>query len=63
MVAGINLNNLYYTIKGNSVGVDMNFINVHMPKLSAFLHYRVIDVSSIKELCRRWNPDLFYKLP
>ena len=43
---------------GNSIGQDRLFINKYMKKLAAFLHYRSVDVSSIKELSRRWYPDL-----
>ncbi len=43
---------------GNSIGQDRRFLVRHMPTLEAFLHYRVVDVSTIKELCRRWYPDL-----
>lgn len=43
---------------GNSVWQDRRFLARHMPELEAFLHYRVIDVSSIKELVRRWYPHL-----
>jgi oligoribonuclease len=43
---------------GNSIGQDRRFIVRHMPKLDAFLHYRSVDVSTLKELCRRWYPDL-----
>jgi oligoribonuclease len=48
---------------GNSIGVDRRFLDKYMPKLDFFLHYRSIDVSSIKELCRRWYPDVFEKRP
>lgn len=41
---------------GNSIGQDKRFIVKYMPRLEDFLHYRVIDVSSIKELARRWYP-------
>ncbi len=41
---------------GNSVWQDRAFIHQHMPKLDAFLNYRIIDVSSIKEVVRRWYP-------
>ncbi len=41
---------------GNSVYMDRIFINRYMPKLSAFLHYRTVDVSTIKELTNRWYP-------
>jgi oligoribonuclease len=41
---------------GNSVGFDRRFLVHHMPQLNAYLHYRNIDVSTIKELVRRWYP-------
>ncbi|XP_035790385.1 oligoribonuclease, mitochondrial-like [Anopheles albimanus] len=40
---------------GNSIYMDRLFISKHMPALNEYLHYRVIDVSTIKELCKRWN--------
>lgn len=43
---------------GNSVGHDRRFLDRYMPALAAFLHYRVVDVSTIKELVRRWYPSL-----
>lgn len=43
---------------GNSIHQDRNFLAVHMPTLHEYLHYRNIDVSSIKELTFRWYPDL-----
>jgi oligoribonuclease len=43
---------------GNSVYMDRLFINRYMPKLGAYLHYRTVDVTTIKELARRWYPDL-----
>ena len=42
---------------GNSIGQDRRFMVRHMPTLEAFFHYRNIDVSSIKELVRRWRPE------
>ncbi len=42
---------------GNSIWQDRRFISRYMPKLDAFLHYRMIDVSTVKELSRRWYPD------
>lgn len=48
---------------GNSIGVDRRFLDRYMPKLDYFLHYRSIDVSSVKELCRRWYPDVFSQRP
>ncbi|REG81620.1 oligoribonuclease [Marinomonas pollencensis] len=44
-------------ICGNSVGQDRRFLYRYMPKLEAFFHYRYIDVSTIKELARRWKPE------
>ena len=43
---------------GNSIGHDRRFIVRYMPALAEFLHYRSVDVSSVKELARRWYPDL-----
>ncbi len=43
---------------GNSIGTDRRFLAAHMPEVENFLHYRSIDVSSVKELCRRWYPDV-----
>ncbi len=48
-------------IAGNSVHVDKLFLFHQMPKLNAFLHYRIVDVSSIKILVNSVNPQLFYK--
>ncbi len=42
---------------GNSIWQDRRFISRYMPKLDAFLHYRMIDVSTVKELTRRWYPE------
>lgn len=42
---------------GNSVDQDRRFIQRHMPRLDAFLHWQIIDVSTIKELAKRWYPD------
>jgi oligoribonuclease len=50
-------------LAGNSVGTDRGFIARDMPALEAFLHYRIIDVSSIKELARRWYPRVYYQAP
>ena len=43
---------------GNSICQDRRFMARHMPKLEQFFHYRNVDVSTIKELCRRWKPEL-----
>ncbi len=48
---------------GNTVGTDRGFLARDMPELESWLHYRVIDVSSIKELARRWYPKAFFSAP
>ena len=50
-------------LAGNSVSVDRNFIARDMPRLNEYLHYRTVDVSSIKELARRWYPKLYFAAP
>lgn len=50
-------------LAGNSIATDRSFIARDMPVLDAFLHYRMIDVSSIKELCRRWYPRIYFGQP
>ncbi|MDD7965528.1 oligoribonuclease [Actinomycetospora lemnae] len=48
---------------GNSIATDRGFIARDMPELDGYLHYRMVDVSSIKELCRRWYPRVYYAQP
>jgi oligoribonuclease len=48
---------------GNSIATDRGFLARDMPRLDAHLHYRLIDVSSIKELCRRWYPRVYFGQP
>jgi oligoribonuclease len=48
---------------GNSIGVDRRFLDRYLAPVDQYLHYRSIDVSSIKELCRRWYPDAYKKRP
>ena len=48
---------------GNSIATDRSFIARDMPELDAFLHYRMIDVSSVKELARRWYPRSYFASP
>jgi oligoribonuclease len=48
---------------GNSIATDRGFLARDMPRLDAHLHYRMIDVSSIKELCRRWYPRAYFGQP
>ncbi|MEU4802825.1 oligoribonuclease [Actinosynnema sp. NPDC023587] len=50
-------------LAGNSIATDRGFIARDMPALDAHLHYRMVDVSSIKELCRRWYPRIYYAQP
>lgn len=50
-------------LAGNSVATDRSFLARDMPELEAHLHYRIIDVSSIKELARRWYPRVYYASP
>ncbi|WP_411157276.1 oligoribonuclease [Nocardia terpenica] len=50
-------------LAGNSIATDRGFLARDMPALDAHLHYRMIDVSSIKELCRRWYPRIYFGQP
>ena len=50
-------------LAGNSIHQDRRFIRRYMPALDARLHYRMVDVSTIKELARRWYPDSFAEAP
>lgn len=50
-------------LAGNSIGTDRMFLNKYMPELDAHLHYRNVDVSSIKELVKRWYPKVYFQLP
>ncbi|ABG93239.1 MULTISPECIES: oligoribonuclease [Rhodococcus] len=50
-------------LAGNSIATDRGFIARDMPDLDTYLHYRMIDVSSIKELSRRWYPRIYFGQP
>ncbi len=50
-------------LAGNSIGTDRAFLARYMPRLDAHLHYRNVDVSSIKELSKRWFPRVFFNAP
>src|SRR3954469_24550390 len=50
-------------LAGNTVGTDRGFLARDMPELEQYLHYRIIDVSSIKELARRWYPRAYFNAP
>ena len=48
---------------GNSIGTDRRFLAAYLPAIDNHLHYRSIDVSTVKELCRRWYPEAFAAAP
>src|SRR6476659_8115170 len=48
---------------GNSIGVHRRFLDRYLPEVDQYLHYRSVDVSSLKELCRRWYPSVYKKRP
>jgi oligoribonuclease len=50
-------------LAGNSIATDRAFLARDMPTLDGYLHYRMVDVSSVKELARRWYPRVFYAKP
>ncbi|APX36591.1 oligoribonuclease [Corynebacterium pseudotuberculosis] len=50
-------------LAGNSIATDRSFINAYMPRLDNALHYRMVDVSSVKELARRWAPRVYFNQP
>ncbi len=50
-------------LAGNSIATDRGFVARDLPELDSYLHYRMIDVSSIKELARRWFPRAYYNSP
>ncbi len=48
---------------GNSIGTDRRFLALHTPEIEEYLHYRSVDVSTIKELAKRWMPETLAKAP
>jgi oligoribonuclease len=50
-------------LAGNSIGTDRRFLAAQLPEIEHWLHYRSVDVSTIKELCRRWYPEALRALP
>jgi oligoribonuclease len=48
---------------GNSIGVDRRFLARYAPELEEWFHYRSVDVSTVKELCKRWRPDVYGARP
>ena len=50
-------------LAGNSVHMDLRFIEKYMPTLAAHLHYRIVDVSTVKELAKRWYPRAYTEAP
>ncbi|WP_193598822.1 oligoribonuclease [Microbacterium sp. YJN-G] len=50
-------------LAGNTIGTDRMFLAKYMPRIDQYLHYRNVDVSSVKELSRRWYPRVFFQAP
>jgi oligoribonuclease len=50
-------------LAGNSIGMDRRFLALHLPEIEEYLHYRSVDVSTVKELCRRWYPEALAGAP
>jgi oligoribonuclease len=50
-------------LAGNSIGTDRRFLATQLPEIEEYLHYRSVDVSTIKELCRRWYPQVAKTAP
>ena len=50
-------------LAGNSIGTDRRFLATELPDIEDFLNYRSVDVSTVKELCRRWLPDVYKAAP
>ena len=48
---------------GNSIGTDRRFLALHLPEIEEYLHYRSVDVSTVKELARRWYPESVANAP
>ena len=48
---------------GNSIGTDRRFLAIYLPEIEEYLHYRSVDVSTIKELARRWYPGALDAVP
>lgn len=56
-------NEQHAPLAGNTIGTDRTFLARYMPRVDGHLHYRSVDVSSIKELCRRWFPRIYFNAP
>merc|ERR1712130_1061863 len=50
-------------LAGNTVSMDRRFLEKYMPRLASHLHYRTVDVSTVKELTKRWYPDKYEQVP
>ena len=50
-------------LAGNSIATDRRFLATHLPEVDSHLHYRNVDVSTVKELCRRWYPEAYAAAP
>lgn len=62
-VEGLVLDGKRPIVAGNTIGMDRRFINKYLPTFDEKMHYRSIDVSTIKELSRRWHPKTFFEAP
>jgi oligoribonuclease len=50
-------------LAGNSIGMDRRFLAKYLPEIENYLSYRSVDVSALKELCKRWYPEIYRELP
>lgn len=50
-------------LAGNTIYMDRMFLRKYFPKVDGYLHYRIIDVSTVKELCGRWNRKVYDRAP
>jgi len=50
-------------LAGSSIGTDRRFLAAHLPEVEQWFHYRIVDVSTVKELCRRWYPAVYAAAP
>ncbi len=60
---GRHVSNRESPVAGNSVHQDRRFLSRYLPRVDEYLHYRNVDVSTIKELCRRWYPKVYEDAP
>lgn len=60
-LGGLDLEEGTYPMFGSSIGFDRHMLQIHMPALEAWFHYRNIDISTLKELTKVWRPDVKWK--